>query len=39
QLDLERESQREASLSPDYAEGMRAFMQKRPAAFTGRRAP
>jgi len=39
QLDLERESQREASLTPDYAEGMRAFLQKRPPVFTGRRAP
>jgi 2-(1,2-epoxy-1,2-dihydrophenyl)acetyl-CoA isomerase len=37
QLDLERESQREASLTPDYAEGVRAFLAKRPATFTGRR--
>src|SRR5512139_261523 len=28
QLDLERETQREASLTPDYAEGMRAFFAK-----------
>jgi 2-(1,2-epoxy-1,2-dihydrophenyl)acetyl-CoA isomerase len=39
QLDLERESQREASLTPDYTEGMRAFLQKRAPVFTGRRAP
>src|SRR5262245_29396516 len=37
QLDLEREAQREASLTPDYSEGMRAFIEKRPAVFTGRR--
>ena len=37
QLDLERELQREASLTPDYAEGVRAFLDKRPAVFTGRR--
>ena len=36
QLDLERDMQREAGRTPDYAEGVRAFKEKRPAAFTGR---
>lgn len=36
QLDLERDLQRKAGRTPDYAEGVRAFMEKRPASFTGR---
>ena len=35
QLDLERDLQREAGRTPDYAEGVRAFLEKRPARFTG----
>src|SRR5690606_6090413 len=35
QLDLERDLQRRAGFSPDYREGVSAFMGKRPARFTG----
>jgi 2-(1,2-epoxy-1,2-dihydrophenyl)acetyl-CoA isomerase len=36
QLDLERDAQRELGRSPDYAEGVAAFTEKRSANFTGR---
>jgi 2-(1,2-epoxy-1,2-dihydrophenyl)acetyl-CoA isomerase len=38
QLDLERDPQRLAGASPDAAEGIRAFLEKRPAKFAGRSA-
>ena len=37
QLDLERDLQGEAGRTPDYAEGVSAFLAKRTPAFTGRR--
>jgi 2-(1,2-epoxy-1,2-dihydrophenyl)acetyl-CoA isomerase len=36
QLDLERDLQRQAGATPDYAEGVSAFITKRPPKFTGR---
>jgi 2-(1,2-epoxy-1,2-dihydrophenyl)acetyl-CoA isomerase len=37
QLDLERDLQAEAAATPDHAEGLRAFLEKRPPAFGGGR--
>lgn len=38
QLDLERDYQRAAGRTPDYREGVSAFMEKRKPRFSGRRA-
>jgi 2-(1,2-epoxy-1,2-dihydrophenyl)acetyl-CoA isomerase len=38
QLDFERDLQIEAAETPDHAEGVRAFLDKRAPVFTGRRA-
>ncbi len=36
QLDVERDLQRKAGRTPDFAEGVRAFNEKRPAVFSGK---
>ena len=36
QLDLERDLQKHAGAGPDFREGVAAFIEKRPARFTGR---
>jgi 2-(1,2-epoxy-1,2-dihydrophenyl)acetyl-CoA isomerase len=38
QLDLERDLQRQLGYTPDFAEGVAAFIEKRPAKFTGKAA-
>jgi len=38
QLRMERDLQRRAAAAPDYAEGVGAFLAKRPAKFTGKKA-